>query len=85
MGHLSIDQPDPNAVPIELSAVIVAVTAEEPRVLTIRSAGQEAEALPTDHRSDLYSLGGSSARPSACSGDMYAAVPTIIPCEVMRD
>jgi hypothetical protein len=38
---------DHNAVPVELTAVIVAVTAEEPRVLTIREPGQSAEALPT--------------------------------------
>jgi hypothetical protein len=34
---------DHNAIPIELTAVIVAVTGEEPRVLTI----QDSEALPT--------------------------------------
>jgi hypothetical protein len=38
---------DHNAVPIELTAVIVAVTGEEPRVLTIRDAHQNSEALPT--------------------------------------
>jgi hypothetical protein len=38
-------KPDHNAVPIELTAVIVAVTADEPRVLTIH--GADAEALPT--------------------------------------
>ncbi len=47
--------PDHNAVPVELTAVIVAVTAEEPRVLTIQDADQNFEALPTgpfesDHR-----------------------------------
>jgi hypothetical protein len=41
------DTPDHNAVPVELTAVIVAVTAEEPRVLTIQDADQNAEALPT--------------------------------------
>jgi hypothetical protein len=38
---------DPNAVPIELTAVIVAVTADEPRVLAIHDADHNAEALPT--------------------------------------
>ena len=42
-----LTNPDHNAVPIELTAVIVAVTAEEPRVLTIHDADQDAEALPT--------------------------------------
>jgi hypothetical protein len=40
-------KPDHNAVPIELTAVIVAVTGEEPRVLTIQEPGQNVEALPT--------------------------------------
>ena len=40
-------KPDHNAVPIELTAVIVAVTGEEPRVLTIQEPDQNAEALPT--------------------------------------
>src|SRR5215469_4471584 len=35
-----------NAVPVELTAVVVAVTDEEPRVLTIRDPG-DFEALPT--------------------------------------
>jgi len=46
-----LTKPRHNAVPVELTAVIVAVTGEEPRVLTI----QDGEALPTgpfesDHR-----------------------------------
>jgi hypothetical protein len=40
------DHPDHNAVMIELTAVIVAVTAEEPRVLTVHD-GRNPEALPT--------------------------------------
>jgi hypothetical protein len=43
----ALTKPDHNAVPIDLTAVIVAVTAEEPRVLTIQDADQNAEALPT--------------------------------------
>jgi hypothetical protein len=39
--------PDHNATPIELTAVIVAVTADEPRVLAIRDRDHDAEALPT--------------------------------------
>jgi hypothetical protein len=42
-----LTKPDHNAVPIDLTAVIVAVTGEEPRVLTIQDADQNAEALPT--------------------------------------
>jgi hypothetical protein len=41
-----LTKPDHNAVPIDLTAVIVAVTGEEPRVLTIREPDQNAEALP---------------------------------------
>jgi hypothetical protein len=46
-----LTEADHTAVRVELTAVIVAVTAEEPRVLTI----QDSEALPTgpftsDHR-----------------------------------
>jgi hypothetical protein len=41
-------KPNHNAGPIELTAVIVAVTGEEPRVLTIQDSDQNAaEALPT--------------------------------------
>jgi hypothetical protein len=36
-----------NAVPIDLTAVIVAVTGDEPRVLTVRDPDQSYEALPT--------------------------------------
>ena len=36
-----------NAIPVELTAVIVAVTGEEPRVLTIQGFDQTFEALPT--------------------------------------
>ena len=43
----ALTKPDHNAVPVELTAVIVAVTGEEPRVLTIREPDQNAEALPT--------------------------------------
>jgi hypothetical protein len=43
----ALTKPNHNAVPIELTAVIVAVTGEEPRVLTIREPDQNAEALPT--------------------------------------
>jgi hypothetical protein len=42
-----VRRPDQNSVPVELTAVIVAVTAEEPRVLTIRDAGGPFDALPT--------------------------------------
>jgi len=42
-----LPNPDHNAVPIELTAVIVAVTGEEPRVLTIQEPDQNSEALPT--------------------------------------
>lgn len=40
-------KPNHNAVPIELTAVVVAVTADEPRVLTVRDPDQDREALPT--------------------------------------
>jgi hypothetical protein len=43
----ALTRPDHDAVPIDLTAVIVAVTGEEPRVLTIREPDQNAEALPT--------------------------------------
>jgi hypothetical protein len=43
----ALTKPDHNAIPIELTAVIVAVTEEEPRVLTIQEPDQNAEALPT--------------------------------------
>src|SRR5947209_1507236 len=43
----ALTKPDHNAVPIDLTAVIVAVTGEEPRVLTIREPDQNPEALPT--------------------------------------
>jgi len=43
----ALTKPNHNAVPIELTAVIVAVTGEEPRVLTIQEPGQNSEALPT--------------------------------------
>jgi len=39
-------KPNDNAVAVELTAVVVAATAEEPRVLTIRD-GRNPEALPT--------------------------------------
>jgi hypothetical protein len=42
----AVSTPDHNAVMIELTAVIVAVTAEEPRVLTIQD-GRNPDALPT--------------------------------------
>src|SRR5215469_12750514 len=47
MDIQALPKPDHNAVPIELTAVVVAVTGEEPRVLTIQDADQGAEALPT--------------------------------------
>ncbi len=40
-------KPNHNAVPIDLTAVVVAVTADEPRVLTVRDPDQDCEALPT--------------------------------------
>jgi hypothetical protein len=42
----AVSTPDRNAIMIELSAVVVAVTAEEPRVLTIQD-GRNPDALPT--------------------------------------
>jgi hypothetical protein len=42
----AVSGPDHNAVPVELTAVVVAVTAREPRVLTIHDPGH-LEALPT--------------------------------------
>jgi hypothetical protein len=42
-----LTKPNHNAVPIELTAVIVAVTGEEPRVLTIQDTNENSEALPT--------------------------------------
>lgn len=41
------DKPNHNAVPIELTAVIVAVTEDEPRVLTVRDTDRDCDALPT--------------------------------------
>jgi hypothetical protein len=46
MDHAVTDSASHNAVPVELTAVIVAVTDEEPRVLTIQGTGR-AGALPT--------------------------------------
>jgi hypothetical protein len=43
----ALTKPDHNAVPIDLTAVIVAVTGEEPRVLTIQETDQDSAALPT--------------------------------------
>src|SRR5262249_10453314 len=43
----ALTKPNHNAAPIELTAVIVAVTGEAPRVLTIQDVDQNAEALPT--------------------------------------
>ncbi|HKD25840.1 MAG TPA: hypothetical protein VKC66_07960 [Xanthobacteraceae bacterium] len=40
-------KPSHNAIPVELTAVIVAVTGEEPRVLTIQDFDHNFEALPT--------------------------------------
>lgn len=41
------DKANLNAVPVDLTAVIVAVTGEEPRVLTIRDSDCDFDALPT--------------------------------------